>query len=111
MRTMRACGTVLRKSFVCSMRGKTMSSAYLVCPVHLEVASTLRNGFPTTRKPRPLEPLFPAINALLRGFGRLASQPGSSQFHCFKDLNIAGTTANISGERGLDLLARRPRHL
>ena len=41
---MRACGTVLRKSLVYSMRGKKMSSAYFVWPVTLDAASTLRMG-------------------------------------------------------------------
>src|SRR5215469_18710527 len=108
---MRACGTVLRNSLVCSIRGKTMSSAYLVWPVHLAVASTLRKGFPITRKLPPWAPLLPATNALLWWFGRFARQPGGSQFHRFKNLEIPGTPANVSGERLFNLLARWPRHV
>src|SRR5579864_1149339 len=99
--TMRAWGTVLRKSLVCSIRGSMISSAYFVAPVHLEVASTLRKGFPTTRRPVPRAPLLPPIDALLRGFGRLASHPGGRQFHRLVYLDIAGAAANISGKSRL----------
>src|SRR5438876_5087807 len=55
---MRACGTVLRKSFVCSMRGRKRSSAYFSSPMHFALASTLTNGFPTTRKLKYADDLF-----------------------------------------------------
>src|SRR5919109_16017 len=105
---MRACGTVLRKSLVCSMRGSTMSSAYFVSPVHLDVTSTLRKGFPTTRRPAPPAPLLPAINALLRWLGRLARQPGGSQLNRFVYFDVARAPANVAGQSRLDLVARRP---
>ena len=106
---MRACGTGLRKSFVCSIRGSTRSSAYFNSPVHFTFASTFGNGFPTTRKPCRLDPLLPAINALLGGFGLLASDPCGSQFHGFVDLDVAGAAANISAQGFLDFVAGRPR--
>src|SRR5579864_8795310 len=100
--TMRACGTVLRKNLVCSMRGSIISSAYFVSPVHLEVASTLRKGFPTTRRPVLPAPLLPPIDALLWWFGGLASHPGGRQLHRFVYLDVSGATANVSGKSRLD---------
>src|SRR5262249_24716511 len=89
-----------------------MSSAYLVCPVHFAVASTLRKGLPTTRNPAlPLAllpvPLLPAINALLGSFGLFAGHPGGSELDCLVDLDVASTAANIARQSRLDLLARR----
>src|SRR5262249_50015014 len=44
----RACGTGLRNSLANSMRGRMMSSANLVWPVHFDRASTFRKGLPIT---------------------------------------------------------------
>src|SRR5579863_4876394 len=88
-----------------------MSSAYFVSPVHFAVASTLRKGLPTTRKPFRLLPLLPAINTLLRSFRLLAGHPGSSQLHRLVDLYVTGAAANVSRQSRLDLIARRPRNL
>src|SRR5579863_9087404 len=88
-----------------------MSSAYFVSPVHFAVASTLRKGLPTTRRPAGLLPLLPAINTLLGSFCRLAGHPCGSQLHCFVDLDVARATANVSRQSRLDLIARRPRNL
>src|SRR5579862_385614 len=88
-----------------------MSSAYFVCPVHFAVASTLRKGLPTTRRPARLLPLLPAINTLLRSFRLLAGHPGGSQLHRLVDLDVAGAAANVSRQSRLDSIARRPRNL
>src|SRR5881409_3262582 len=95
MLMMRACGTVLRKSFVCSIRGRNRSSAYFSSPIHLAFASTLTNGFPTTRNPR-LPPLFPAINRLLGGLGLGACQPRGGQFHRFQYFDVTGAAATFA---------------
>src|SRR5438093_4519492 len=95
MLTMRACGTVLRKSFVCSMRGRNKSSAYFSSPIHFALASSLTNGFPTTRSPR-LPPLFPAINRLLGGIGLDACHTRGGQFHRFQYFDVSGAAADVS---------------
>src|SRR5215813_10669340 len=105
---MRACGTVLRRSLVWSIRGSTRSSAYFSSPMHFALASTLIKGFPTTRKPFLWPPLFPAIKSLLRGFGLLASHPRSRELHSFQYFDIAGTAAKVSGKSFLDFITRRP---
>src|SRR5215471_16573733 len=45
---MSAWGSWLRRILHASMRGRTMSSANFVWPVHFARASTLRKGLPTT---------------------------------------------------------------
>src|SRR5688572_33267926 len=54
-----ACGRCERSILQNSMRGRTMSSANFVCPVHFARASTLRKGLPTTLSGFPL--LFPFL--------------------------------------------------
>src|SRR5256885_1908727 len=46
--SMSACGCGERSSFICSMRGRTRSSAKRVCPVTLARPSTRRRGLPIT---------------------------------------------------------------
>src|SRR2546425_2867039 len=104
---MRACGTVLRKSFVCSMRGRKRSSANFSSPMHFALASTLTNGFPTTRKLR-LPPLFPAINRLLGGFGFFTRHPRGRQFPGFPDLDVSPAAAKVSRQCFLDFVSLRP---
>src|SRR5687767_16015953 len=77
---MSACGCGERKSFMCSMRGSTMSSANRVCPVTLARPSTRRRGLPRTFIAHP--------------FGRL--------FDRLEDLLVAGAAAQISRDRLLD---------
>src|SRR6516162_4740662 len=91
------------------MRGKTRSSAYLVWPVTFDAASTLRWGFPMTRRSFPSAPLAPPINTLFARFGWLASHPCGSQLHRFEYLEVVGAAANVSGESRLDLFAGRLR--
>src|SRR5207245_11667703 len=93
---MRACGTVLRKSFVCSMRGRKRASANFSSPMHFALASTLTNGFPTTRKLR-LPPLFPAINRILGGFGFFSGHARGLQFHGFAALACSRGLGKVSG--------------
>src|SRR5215472_1361373 len=91
------------------MRGKTRSSAYCVWPVTFDRASTLRWGFPMTRRSFRSAPLAPPINTLFAGFSRLAGHPCGSQLHGFEYLEVAGAAANVSGESLLDLFAGRLR--
>src|SRR5688572_16414544 len=87
--SMSACGWGLRRSFMCSMRGSTMSSAKRVCPVTLARPSTRRRGLPRT-----------FIAHSLRGV-----------FDRFEDLLVSGAAAKIPRNRLLDALARRLRLL
>src|SRR5262245_48169520 len=103
--TMLACGTVLRKSLVCSIRGSTRSSAYFNSPMHFALASTLMNGFPTTRKPFRLPSLLPAINGLLSRFCLFAVDARGRQLHRFQYFDIAGAAAEVSGEGFLDFIS------
>src|SRR5437016_12486970 len=105
MLMVRACGTVLRSSLVCSIRGSTRSSAYFSSPMHFAFASTLMSGFPTTRKLLRLPPLFPAINGLLGGFRLFARHTGSRQFYCFEYFDIAGAAAKVPGQSFFDFIA------
>src|SRR5215471_7386212 len=105
--TMPACGTVLRKSLVCSIRGSTRSSAYFNSPMHFALASTLMKGFPTTRKSFRLPPLFPAINRLPGRFRLLAADTRSRQLHRFQYFDIARAAAEVPGEGFLDFVSRR----
>src|ERR1043166_5494670 len=107
MLTMRACGTELRRSFVCSIRGSTRSSAYFSSPVHFTLASTFVKGFPTTRKRSRLPPLLPAIDRLLCGFRFLAGHASRGQLHGFEYFDITGASAKIARQSFLDLIPRR----
>src|SRR5690349_6593630 len=102
---MRACGTELRKSLVCSIRGSTRSSAYFSSPMHFALASTLMRGFPMTFKPRRFSPLFPAIQRLLGGLRLLTAETSSRQFHRFEYFDVARATADVSGEGLFNLVA------
>src|SRR5688572_19875547 len=79
-----ACGCGLRSSRMCSMRGRTMSSAKRVWPVTLARPSTRRRALPRTFIAHP--------------FCRLLDR--------LEDLLVAGAAAEISGDRLLDALAR-----
>src|SRR5436190_14511075 len=85
--SIRAWGCGERRSFMCSMRGSTMSSAKRVAPVTLARPSTRRRGLPTMFITHPQ-----------RTFGDR-----------FLDLLVAGAAAQISRDRFLDALARRAR--
>src|SRR5262249_25213064 len=102
--TMFACGAVLRKSFVCSIRGSTRSSAYCNSPMHFALASTLMSGFPTTRKPFRL-PLLPAINRLPGRFRLLAADTRSRQLYRFQYFDVTSAAADVSGEGFLDFIS------
>src|SRR5205085_6431843 len=93
------------------MRGKLMSSAKRVWPVHLARASTLRNGLPMTWRGLPLLPLFIAIDDFLSRLGLLAAQTRRRQFDRFVNLDVAGTAAEVARQRLLNLWARRARVL
>src|SRR5215469_1990125 len=103
--TMLACGTVLRKSFVCSIRGSTRSSAYCNSPMHFALASTLMSGFPTTRKPFRLPSLLPAINRLLGRFRLFPPDTRSRQLHRFQYFDVTGAAADVPGEGFLDFIS------
>ena len=71
--------------------------------------ATCWSGFPITLKPFFLDPLLPAIHALLGGFGRLAGHPRGSQLHSFVYLDVAGATAKVAGQSFFDFVAGRAR--
>src|SRR2546428_740205 len=100
IRTMRACGCGLRSSLQYSMRGRDRSSANLVVPITLAVASTLRSAFPTTR--RAVGPaaafLARAIQRLPCRFCPLTPQARRGQFDRLVDLDVAGTAAEVARE-------------
>src|SRR5437867_11780884 len=56
-----ACGSCVRRILQESIRGRKMSSANFVWPVHLARASTLRKGLPTTLSGFPRLPFFVII--------------------------------------------------
>src|SRR5512134_10149 len=80
-----ACGCGLRSILMCTMRGRTMSSAKRVCPVTLARPSTRRRGLPRT----------------------FIAHPSRRFFYCFEDLLVAGASAQIAGDGFFDPLARR----
>src|SRR5439155_21537358 len=86
-----------------SIRGRKRSSANLVTPATLAVASTLRWAFPTTRR-ASVGLLPPSIQRLLRRLRVLAPQAGRGQLHGLVDLDVAGTAAEVAGQGLLDLL-------
>src|SRR5213083_706155 len=79
-----ACACGERKSFMCSMRGSTMSSAKRVWPVTLARPSTRRRGLPRT----------------------FIAHPARTLLDRFDDLLVAGAAAEIPGDRLIDALAR-----
>src|SRR3989304_2165385 len=106
------------------MRGRKRSSANLVAPVTLAVASTLRSAFPTTRRAVGCSAVFPtagppdrltaaflreAIQGLRRGLRIFALHAGGRQLHRLIDLDVARAPAQVARQRELDLLARGTR--
>src|SRR5882724_10306097 len=121
----KACGTGLRRSLANSIRGRTMSSAKRVCPMHFARASTLRNGLPTTfSSASPLclplcffifnEPFagqlpvasshLKPVNTFSRRLDLFTPHPGGCQLDRFIDLYVARASAKIPSERLLDLV-------
>src|SRR2546425_10979396 len=117
MAVMRAWGWGLRSSLAYSMRGRNRSSANLVTPVTLAVASTLRSALPTTRNGVPDRPtaavsltaafLRVPIQGLPRWLGLLPPHASRGQFHGLVDLHVARAAAQVARQRLLDLVARR----
>src|SRR5262245_53024181 len=101
---MRACGTELRKSLVCSIRGSTRSSAYFSSPMHFALASTLMRGFPMTFN-RRVPPLFPAIQRLPGGLRLLTANTSGRQFHRFEYFDVARAAADVPRESLFDFVA------
>src|SRR5437763_8829919 len=89
------------------MRGKLMSSAKRVWPLHLARASTLRNGLPMTLRGLPWLPLFIAIDNFPRRFRVLAAHARRRQFNRFINLDVAGAAAEIARQRFLNLYSGR----
>src|SRR5438132_6590223 len=95
-----ACGSCVRRILQESIRGRKMSSANFVWPVHLARASTLRNGLPTTFSgllgirrisfPQRRKVLFPAVQTLARQFHRFTAHARRGQLNRFVDLDVAG---------------------
>src|SRR4051794_2318629 len=82
------------------MRGKARSSANLVAPVTFAVASTFRRARPMTRR------FLSAIQGFPRCFSLFAAHSRGGQFDCLVDLDVAGTTAEVAGQRIFDFVAR-----
>src|SRR3979409_498594 len=80
----RACACGERKSFMCSMRGSTMSSAKRVWPVTLARPSTRRRALPR----------------------HFIAHPARSLFDRFDDLLVTRAAAEIPRDRFVDALAR-----
>src|SRR5690242_2246201 len=81
---MSACACGERRSFMCSMRGSTRSSAKRVCPVTFARPSTRRRGLPRT----------------------FIVHPPSALLDRLDDLLVAGAAAQVPGDGLLDALAR-----
>src|SRR2546427_746043 len=83
------------------------SSANLVVPITLAVASTLRSAFPTTR--RAVGPaaafLARAIQRLPCRFCPLSPQARRGQFDRLVDLDVAGTAAEVARQGLLDVVS------
>src|SRR5688572_21345222 len=77
MAFMSACGCGERSSFMCSMRGRTMSSAKRVCPVTLARPSTRRRALPST----------------------FIAHPDGSLLDRLEDLLVARAAAQVAGNR------------
>src|SRR5438445_8578235 len=106
MPVIRAWGWGLRSSLAYSMRGRNRSSANLVAPVTLAVASTLRIAFPITRKAAGRFLRVP-IQGLPRRLGLLPPHARRGQFHGLVDLHVSRAAAQVARQRLLDLVARR----
>src|SRR5436190_13433478 len=121
MAVMRAWGWGLRSSLAYSMRGRNRSSANLVTPVTLAVASTLRSALPTTRNGVPGRPtaavsltaafLRVPIQGLPRRLGLLPPHASRSQFHGLVNLQVSRAAAQVARQRLLDLVTRGSRIL
>src|SRR5579859_1280280 len=88
IRLMRACATVLRLIFACSMPGSFTSPAYCAAPVTLARMSERRTGLPTTLMSPTLE--------LLRRF-----------LNGFDDSRVAGAAADVAGDAEANLFLGR----
>src|SRR6185503_8320703 len=105
------------------MRGRKMSSANFVWPVHLARASTLRKGLPTTFIGLPLlcplfdiqnlvrqaaslsisgrltacrtKDSFQTVDTLARQFHLFPAHARRGQLDCFINLDVAGAAAKI----------------
>src|SRR5690348_7979801 len=122
--TMRACGWGLRSSLAYSIRGKKRSSANRVVPVTFAVASTLRSGFPTTRRADwgtggrldgtafsvrpsarpPVRPLPDAIQRLRSWRRWFTAHARRGQLDRLVDLDVAGAAAEVARQRLLDFV-------
>src|SRR5438876_8340357 len=110
MPVMRAWGCGLRSSLAYNMRGRNRSSANLVTPVTLAVASTLRIAFPTTRRAAGCFLRVP-IQGLPRRLGLLPPHASRSQFHGLVNLQVSRAAAQVARQRLLDLVTRGSRIL
>src|SRR2546429_78588 len=110
MPVMRAWGCGLRSSLAYNMRGRNRSSANLVTPVTLAVASTLRIAFPTTRRAAGCFLRVP-IQGLPRRLGLLPPHARRRQFHRLVDLQVSRAAAQVARQRLLDLVTRGSRVL
>src|SRR5712692_1884391 len=115
--SIKACGWGERSSFVCSMRGRTMSSANRVWPVTLARPSTRRRGLPRTFKLQPSRSFFDRLEDLLvsgtttKISGNCLSNPGAARVRFFHEQRLGGHEDSRSavaalrgaevGERGL----------
>src|ERR1051325_854609 len=116
MLLMSACCSWLRRSLQKSMRGRTMSSANLVCPVHLLRASTLRKGLPTTCSgfffPGLSFAWFPflfvPINTLFWQLSLFPAHACGGHLDRLVDFNIARTATQIAAQGFFDLVAVGP---
>src|SRR5207249_5344277 len=98
MPVMRAWGWGLRSSLAYSMRGRNRSSANLVTPVTLAVASSLRIAFPTTRRAAGCFLRVP-IQGLPRRLGLLPPHARRRQFHRLVDLQVSRAAAQVARQR------------
>src|SRR5262245_30365837 len=110
MRLMIAWGTGDRSILQKSIRGRTMSSAKRVWPVHLARASTLRNGLPITFGGLLL-PLLAAIDLLVWRLRVFAEHASGGKLDRFVDLYVPGATAEVSCKGLTYLVAVRGRIL
>src|SRR5437763_15033536 len=95
-----ACGSEERRILQKSRRGSTMSSANLVCPVHLERASTLRNGLPMTFRGLPFLLFFPflfvAIDCFFHRLCLFTTHSCRREFDRFVNFQIARAATEIA---------------
>src|SRR5258708_38324031 len=78
------------------MRGSTMSSAKSVWPVTLAAASTLGNGWPTTRRSR-------RVSSGTNGLLDLVPHPRRRELDRFEYLQVPRAATEVAGEGLRDL--------